>query len=118
MITRQGRSASTVSIVLPNTEVPAIRCGSAITTAVARMSCASSMIRRPAWPARTFSQCPETRPPPCSLACSMIVSAADSASDIGASIGSALGTMIVTSTWIPRRRRAASLTAVAIVCSS
>ena len=74
MITRHGRSASTVSSVLPNTDAPATRRGSAITTAAARMSCASSMIRRPAWPARTFSQCPDTRPPPCSLACSMIES--------------------------------------------
>ena len=118
MITRHGRSASTVSIVLPNTDVPAMRRGSVMTTAAARMSCASSMIRRPAWPARTFSQCPETRPPPCSLACSMIESAAASASGIGASICSEFGTVIVTSTWIPRRLRAASLVAVAIVCSS
>ena len=50
------------------------------------MSCASSMIRRPAWPARTFSQWPDTRPPPCSLACSMIESAAASASGIDASM--------------------------------
>ena len=82
------------------------------------MSCASSMIRRPAWPARTFSQCPETRPPPWSFACSMIESAAASASGIGASISRAFGTVIVTSTWMPRRLRAASLIAVASICSS
>ena len=82
------------------------------------MSCASSMIRRPAWPARTFSQCPETRPPPWSRACSMIESADASAAGIDASISSAFGTVIVTRRWIPRRLRAASLIAVAIVCSS
>ena len=56
--------------------------------------------RLPAWPARTFSQCPETRLPPWSLACSMVDSAAASASGIAASIVSALGTVIVTSRWI------------------
>ena len=64
MITRHGRSASTVSSVLPNSDAPSIRRGSGITIAAARMSPASSMIRRPAWPARIFSTWPETRRPP------------------------------------------------------
>ena len=119
MITRHGRSASTVSSVLPNSDAPLMRCGSGITIAAARMSVASSMIRRPAWPgahaldvagharaglhARLLDQRLARRPP---------------ASGIGASIGSALGTVTIASTWIPRRRRAASLAAVAITDSS
>ena len=118
MITRHGRSVSTVSSVLPNSDAPSTRRGSGITIAAARMSIASSMIRRPAWPARTFSQWPDTRPPPCSFACSMIESALASASGIGASICREFGTVIVTSTWMPRRLRAASLIAVATICAS
>ena len=63
MITRHGRSASTVSSVLPNSDAPLTRSGSGITIAAARMSTASSMIRRPAWPLRTRSVWPETRAP-------------------------------------------------------
>ena len=48
MITRHGRSVRTVSSVLPNSEAPATRRGSGITIAAARMSVASSMMRRPA----------------------------------------------------------------------
>ena len=76
------------------------------------------MIRRPAWPARTRSTWPETRAPAWTRACSMIDCAAASSSGIGASIGSAFGTVISASTWMPRRRRAASLAAVAITGSS
>ena len=76
MITRHGRSASTVSSVLPNSDAPSIRRGSGITIAAARMSPASSMIRRPAWPARIFSWWPDTRRPPWILACSIAESAA------------------------------------------
>ena len=118
MITRHGRSASTVSSVLPNSEAPLTRRGSGITIAAARMSIASSMIRRPAWPERTRSTCPDTRAPACTRACSISDSAAASASGIGASIGSALGTVTSASTWIPRRLRAASLAAVATTDSS
>ena len=82
MITRHGRSVSTVSSVLPNTDVPAIRRGSGITIAAARMSVASSMIRRPACPARIFSVWPETRRPPWIRACSITESAAASSSGI------------------------------------
>ncbi len=64
MITRQGRSLSTVSSVLPNSDRPVRRGGSDITRARAWISRASSTIRRPAWLGRTFSQCPVTRRPP------------------------------------------------------
>ena len=64
MITRAGRSLSTVSSVRPNIDAPVRRGGSGITMARARISLASSTIRRPACPGRTFSQCPVTRRPP------------------------------------------------------
>ena len=76
------------------------------------------MIRRPAWPERTRSTWPDTRAPACTRACSISDCAAASCSGIGASIGSALGTVTIASTWIPRRRRAASLAAVATTDSS
>ena len=82
------------------------------------MSMASSMIRRPAWPERTRSMWPDTRAPACTRACSMIDCAAASCSGIGASIGSALGTVTSARMWMPRRRRAASLAAVATTDSS
>ena len=56
MITRQGRSASTVSSDFPNSDLPVRRGGSGITIARAWMSFASSTIRRPLPPGRTFSQ--------------------------------------------------------------
>ena len=118
MITRHGRSVSTVSSVLPNSDAPSTRRGSGITIAAARMSTASSTIRRPAWPARTRSTCPETRPPPATFASSMIDCALSSCSGIGASISIEFGTVIVTSTWMPRRLRAASLRAVPSTWSS
>src|SRR3954454_15746960 len=118
MITRHGRSASTVSSVLPNSDAPSTRRGSGITIAAARMSAASSTIRRPAWPARIFSTWPDTRLPPWILPCSITESAPASASLIVASIGSAFGTVTSASTWIPRRRRLASRLAVAITRSS
>ncbi len=43
-----------------------------ITIAPARIARASSRIARPIWPWRTFSQCPDTRRPACTLASSMI----------------------------------------------
>src|SRR5918992_1395698 len=112
MITRHGRSASTVSSVFPNSDIPALRGGRDITTARARISLASSTIRRPACPGRTFSQWPVTRRPPLIRAVSMIVAARASSSGVWASIGALGGTVIVTSTWMPRRRRAARRTAV------
>ena len=78
--TRHGRSASTVSSVLPNSEAPSTRRGSASTIAAARMSIASSTIRRPAWPGRIRSTWPETRRPPWTRACSITDWAAASAS--------------------------------------
>ena len=113
MITRHGRSLSTVSRVLPNSDLPVRRGGSDITSARAWISRASSTIRRPAWFGRTFSQWPVTRRPPRTRAESMSDAARASCSGIEASIGEPLGTVIVTSTWIPRRRRAASRAAVA-----
>ena len=113
MITRQGRSLSTVSSVRPKSDAPVRRGGSGITTARARISLASSTIRRPAWPGRTFSQWPVTRRPPRTRAESIIEAAFASCSGMAASIGEFGGTVIVTSTWMPRRRRAASRTAVA-----
>ena len=89
-----------------------------MTIAAARMSLASSTIRRPAWPARIRSRWPDTRRPPCTRACSMTDWARASASSIGAEIGSALGTVTSDTTWIPRRLRAASLIAVASTWSS
>ena len=89
-----------------------------MTIARARISLASSTISRPAWPARTFSTWPVTRRPPMSFACSMIASASRSRSGIRASIGDEDGTTIDTITWMPRRRRAASLTAVATASGS
>ena len=53
-----------------------------MTIARARSSRASSTIRRPACPARTFSQCPVTRRPPCRRACSISACAAASCSGI------------------------------------
>ena len=94
MITRQGRSASTVSSVLPNSDAPVRRGGSAITIARARISRASSTIRRPPCPGRTFSQCPVTRRPPRTRAESMIEPACASCSGIAASIGEFGGTVI------------------------
>jgi hypothetical protein len=76
------------------------------------MSLASSTILRPACPGRTFSQWPVTRRPPRTRAESMMLSARASSSGMAASIGALGGTAIVTSTWIPRLRRAASCTAV------
>lgn len=46
-------------MVLPKTDPPETRLGRAMMTAAARTALASSMMRRPAWPARTFSQWPE-----------------------------------------------------------
>ena len=112
MITRQGRSLRTVSRVLPKMDAPARLGGNDITMARARISRASSTIRRPASPGRTFSQCPVTLRPPRTLAASIAACASASGSGISASIGEFAGTVIVTSMWIPRRRRAASLTAV------
>jgi len=77
MMTRHGRSASTVSTVLLNTVAP-LRAGKGMTIAFAPISIASSTISRPAPPARIFSQCPVTRRPPWSLACSMMAWAASS----------------------------------------
>ena len=101
MITRQGRSASTVSSVLPNS-APPVRGAAAASRSRARASRAPPRrSARPACPARTFSQCPVTRRPPCSRACSMIAWAAASCSGSAASIGDEAGTAIVTSTWMP-----------------
>ena len=111
MMTRHGRSWSTVSSVLPKMALACLG-GSGMTIARARSSRASSTMRRPACPARTFSQCPVTRRPPCRRACSMSACAAASCSGIDASIGADAGTAIGTRTWIPRRRRAAIRTAV------
>ena len=62
----------------------------------------------------TFSQWPVTRRPPRTRAESITDDAFASCSGIEASIGEFVGTVIVTSTWMPRRRRAASRTAVEI----
>ena len=83
-----------------------------MTIARALMSRASCTMRRPCSPARTFSQWPVTRRPPITRAESIISWARASCSGSGASIGALAGTVIVTSTWIPRRRGAASFAAV------
>ena len=93
MITRHGRSARTVSTVLPNSVVP-VRGGSGMTSAWARISRASSTISRPLPPGRTRSTWPLTRRPPCSRACSMTARAAISSSGSAASSGDACGTVI------------------------
>ncbi len=103
---------------MPNSEAPSTRRGSASTIAAARMSIASSTIRRPAWPGRIRSTWPETRRPPWTRACSITDCASASASRIGASIGSEYGTVTNETTCMPRRLRAASLVAVAITWSS
>ena len=91
MITRQGRSASTVSSVLPNTRAAA---GAPRQRHDDRLRAHLLAPRRrsgaPPRPARTFSQWPETRRPPCTLACSMTAWAASSCSGSSASIGLAL----------------------------
>ena len=111
-MTLQGRSARTVSSVRPKIDEPVRRGGSAITIAAAWISFASSTIRRPASPALTFSKCPLTRRRPRLRAASIAAWALASASGMTASIGAFAGTVMVTSTWMPRLRRAASLTAV------
>ena len=113
MITRQGRSASTYSSVEPKIDRPVRRSGGDITIALARISRASATIRRPASPRRTFSQCPVTRRPPSARAARIVRRASVSSWRSSASIGTLAGTVSVTSTWIPRRREAASLIAVA-----
>src|SRR6185503_17599061 len=112
MITRAGRSLSTVSSVRPKSEAPVRRGGSGMTIARARMSLASSTTRLPAWPGLTFSQCPVTRRPPRTRAESITDAAFASCSGMEALIGAFGGTVIVTSTCTPRRRRAAMRTAV------
>ena len=62
---------------------------------------------------RTFSQWPVTRRPPRTRAESMIDAARASCSGICGVDRRVGGTVIVTSTWMPRRRRAASRAAVA-----
>ncbi len=89
MITLHGRSASTVSSVLPKIDEPVRGGGSAITTAAAWISFASSTIRRPASPARTFSKWPLTRRRPRRRAASIAACALASASGMTASIGAA-----------------------------
>ena len=71
MITRQAaRSAPSRASCRTATRRRPAR-GSGITIAAARISTASSTIRRPAWPARTRSTWPDTRLPPATLASSM-----------------------------------------------
>ena len=74
---------------------------------------ASRTIRRPAPPARTRSTWPVTRRPPRTRAWSTASCALASASGMAASMGALAGTVTVTSTWMPRRRRAARRTAMA-----
>ena len=95
MMTRAGRSARTVSTVLPNVVVP-VRGGSGSTIARARICFASSTMTRPAWPARTFVQRPLTRRPKCTRACSMMPCAVISWSGSWASMGDEFGTVMVT----------------------
>jgi hypothetical protein len=111
MMTRHGRSRNTVSRVRLK---PLLVRDIGITIAPARMALASSTILRAVCPARTFSQWPLTRRPPCTFASSIVDSAAASCSGRAASIGLLAGTEMVTRTWIPRRRRAAIRVAVAI----
>ncbi len=117
-MTRHGRSASTVSSVLPNSEAPLTR------------SRQRHHDRRRAHVDRLLDD------PPPGLAGAHPLDVPGHAraglharlldqrlggrlaSGIGASIASALGTVTSASTWIPRRRRAASLAAVAITDSS
>ena len=75
MITRHGRSASTVSSVLPNSDAPSTRRGSGMTIAAARISTASSTIRRARLAGADRSQWPDTRRPPATLASSMTLRA-------------------------------------------
>ena len=105
MITRHGRSASTVSSVLPNSDAPLTR--SRQRHHDRRRAHVDGLLDDPApglagahpldvaghararLHARLLDQRLRRRPP---------------ASGIGASIGSALGTVTIASTWIPRRR--------------
>ena len=91
MITRAGRSWSTVSSVRPKIEAPVRLGGSGMTMARARISLASSTIRRPACPGRTFSQWPVTRRPPSTRAESITDAAFASCSGMLASIGEFAG---------------------------
>ena len=112
MMTRVGRSARTVSSVRPKSDPAGRRVGADITIARARIARASSTMRRPASPGLTFSQWPVTRLPPITRAESIVDEAIASSSGIAAPMGAVVGTVISTTTWIPRRRLAASLTAV------
>jgi len=95
------------------TSVPPLRGSSAMRSPGAHLL-ASSTIALPAWPARTFSTCPGHAPPPMILACSMIACASRSLSSMRPRpIAHDAGTRSTRATWMPRRRRAASLTAVA-----
>ena len=96
-ITRHGRSASTFSTADENS-APLTSRLIGMTIARALISRASSTIRRPASPDRTFSQWPLTRRPPRTFARSIAVVAFDSWVGSCASIGALAGTVIVTST--------------------
>ena len=61
-MTRQGRSASTVSTVLPKIVVP-VRGGSGMTIACARIARASSMTTRAPWPGADLDHPPADAPP-------------------------------------------------------
>ena len=114
MITRQGRSLSTVSSVLPNSDAPVRRGGSDITIARARISFGLLHDAAAALPRAHLLPVPG-HPPPAAHARRVDEDAARaSCSGIAASIGEFGGTEIVTSTWMPRRRRAASRAAVEI----
>ena len=113
MITRQGRSASTVSSVRPKVDEPArSRRQRHHHRGRLDLACASRTIRRPASPGAHLLEVPGHAPPAAHRAESIAACAFASASGIDASIGALAGTVIVTSTWMPRRRRAASFTAV------
>ena len=118
MITRHGRSASTVSSVRPNSDVPVRRGGSAITNR-ARVDLAR-LLHDPAARLARADLLPVAGDAPSAAHARRV----DGRLGVGLLLGHDRvdrqfgGTAIVTSTWMPRRRWAASLAAVATPRSS
>ena len=114
MITRQGRSASTVSSVRPKSEAP-VRLGGSVHHDRPGLDLARLVHDAAPGLARPHLLPVPGHAPAAEHSCRVDrrLRALAPASGIAASIGALAGTEIVTSTWMPRRRRAASLVAVA-----
>ena len=119
MITRQGRSASTVSIVLPNTDAPEIALGQREHDG--RRAHVLRLLDDPAAGLPGAHLLPVPGDAPAALQLGLLDDRVGGRLGLGhrrVDLRARSGTMIVTSTWMPRRLRAASLIAVAIRCSS